>query len=194
MTIELSQSSSPVPIAMQPSLVLLRPALPARPCSGAACRPYLLAIVFAAVHCADASEEIHGNKWRHTYVMYSDTDVSTTDVPRLRSLRLSSPPFRLGSGAWLSPTTASPAEREHASALPRGDDPRRNSFDADPYFPSRFTLPLWIPTMAIPLAILSLVFCMMPGRHRFTFDRRVPPGWDPTDERTYSFRAWMTDI
>ena len=95
MTIELSQSSSPVPIAMQPSLVLPRPALPARPCYGAACRPYLLAIVFAAVHCADASEEIHGNKWRHPYDMYSDTDVFLTDVPRLRSLRLSSPPFRL---------------------------------------------------------------------------------------------------
>ena len=35
---------------------------------------------------------------------------------------------------------------------------------------------------------------MMPGRNRITFDRRVPPGWDPADERTYSFRAWMTDI
>ena len=194
MTIELSQSSSPVPNAMQPSLVLPRPALPARPCYGAACRPSLLAIVFAAVHCSDASEEIHGNKWRHPYDMYSDTDVFLTDVPRLRSLRLSSPPFRLGSGAWLSPTTASPAEREHASALPRGDDPRRNSFDADFYLPSRFTLPLWIPSMATLLAIFSLVFCMMPGRNRIAYDRRVPPGWDPADERTYSFRAWITDI
>ena len=125
--------------------------------------------------------------------MYTDTDVPSTDVPRLRSLRLSTPLFRLGSGAWLSPATAPPVEREHASALPRGDDPRRNNFDADPDVPSSITFPRWILTMAVPLAILSFVFYMMPARQR-TYDRRVPPGWDPANERNYSFRAWMTDI
>ena len=42
------------------------------------------------------------------------------------------------------------------------------------------------------MAILSFVFCMTPARRHN--DRRAPPSWDPANERTYSFRAWLTDI
>ena len=33
---------------------------------------------------------------------------------------------------------------------------------------------------------------MTPARRQY--DRRIPPSWDPANERTYSFRAWIADV
>ena len=162
---------------------------------GAARQQRLLAVACASLYCADRvmASEIHGDETRYPTVTYADTDVSHTDVSRqvLRNLRIS-PPFRPGSGAWLPHWQPSPpAGSKHAPALPRGDDPQRTVLTTDDRSSPLLSKLCWILIMAIPLAILSFVFCMTPARHN---DRRAPPSWDPANERTYSFRAWLTDV
>ena len=134
--------------------LLVRSSHPAYP--GAVWLQRLLALVCAGVYCATPSvaSEIHGNETGYPTVMYTDTDVPSTDVPRLRNLRISTP-FRLGSGAVVPLQTPPPAEREHASALPRGDDPQLHNFPTDEQ--SNKPLLPWILTMAVlwPYSALS---------------------------------------
>ena len=53
----------------------------------------------------------------------------------------------------------------------------------------------------IPFMVIgSLLTCMMPGPNaqvggqQSNFNYKIPPAWSPENDRTYSFRAYMTDI
>ena len=147
----------------------------------------LLALVCAGVYCATPSvaSEIHGNETGYPTVMYTDTDVPSTGVPRLRNLRISTP-FRLGSGAVVPLQPPPPAEREHASALPRGDDPQRAQCSLAKRSRTLPSTLLWILTMATTSAILGIAFFMMPARQDENSNNRRPPRWDPLSQHAWA--------
>lgn len=158
---------------------------------------YVLLAVLVPGHCVVASVDpkekschyfstlvtIHGTS-------IADFTATRTDLPTLDTG--TTPLFRLVSGAAVPTRPSFKIEREHTSVLQRGDPLH---FAARPRLaPSKL---FWIITMVTPLAILSIVACMLP--HRQGGDRRgrnyrIPPAWDPANGRNQSFRPYMADI
>ena len=134
-----------------------------------------------------------------------------TDRP-IRSIQrfLPSSLFRLGSGAY--GTIHGNATSEAGEHQPRrlskttktkpGNLRTRTSVEA--VTPKHWTIKDL--AMGSPLMLIGIVCLMMPagapnlvggnvnlGNNR-DFNNRVPPGWSPEQEGTYSFRAYLTDI
>ena len=122
--------------------------------------------------------------------------------------------FRLGSGAQvphgpvLQQSGGQRANGLQQSGGPRANGLQRGDPSTSPTFTGTFVLPQPAPVRKrlvltaariSPLILFVIICLMMPnmagggggGRdHGF----RLPPSWDPANESTYSFRAYLTDL